>query len=481
MTKTIGIVGMGVSGFAVLLALSHLAQSERENYTILCFDDQTHFGRGIPFQEDVDIALINSPIDDISFDYRDMGDFVSWMDEKGLDTMHPYVSRSLYGCYMKERGQALLEQMQARVVTQRVDRLIYLTESQQWQVVVGDEVFPQVFDEIHLACGELPTIDPYELEEAPGYIANPYPIQTLKQFNWNQEAVTVIGTGLAAVDALKWLLSQQGTQVSAFSRSNAFPTVRILEGESPKWTVMTDTVLKDLVAESRFSFEQFEDLFNGELAAHGFEDWGKTRQELVLPGFDGLHVAKSHPNQLYFLQKLVSRVADWFTDLWPLMSDSDRQHYQERYEKDIVNLRNPMPEDSAEVLMTAAREGRLMLLEQVEDVKAKDDGFIVLHSNNQEWPVNYVVNATGYHLTSLNQDKATSLLRQILDEGLAQVDSQGGLSILVETSQVISPRYGTMPTLFAHGELINGVVYQNNSTIKIQKMAERAVGASCDY
>ncbi|MBW1569917.1 hypothetical protein H7F43_08050, partial [Streptococcus sp. SPC0] len=51
---------------------------------------------------------------------------------------------------------------------------------------------------------------------------------------------------------------------------------------------------------------------------------------------------------------------------------------------------------------------------------------------------------------------------------------QGGITILTENAQVLSPKYGPMPGLYAHGALVNGVVYQNNSTIKIQQMAERA-------
>lgn len=89
-----------------------------------------------------------------------------------------------------------------------------------------------------------------------------------------------------------------------------------------------------------------------------------------------------------------------------------------------------------------------------------------------------MVNATVYHLIKANQGKTTSLLKQLLDQNLAQIDDQGGLSVITETAQIISPRYGTMPNLFAHGELINGVIYQNNSTIKIQQMAERAIGVN---
>ncbi len=59
MTKKIAIIGMGVSGLAVLLAISQQTKEYLQSIEISCFDDSEHFGRGIPFQEDDDSALIN--------------------------------------------------------------------------------------------------------------------------------------------------------------------------------------------------------------------------------------------------------------------------------------------------------------------------------------------------------------------------------------------------------------------------------------
>lgn len=478
MRRTIGIIGMGVSGFAVLLALSRLEKARLKNLSIICFDDQLHFGRGIPFQEDIDLALINSPVDDISFDYRDMSDFVAWMTDNGYETYQDYVSRSLYGQYMSERGQDLIDQLGVELVLSRVDGLTYLQGTQQWQVTVDGQVYGVIFDEIHLTCGDLPPIDPYRLEGYSNYIGDPYPLKNLGQALSEAREVALIGTGLAAVDVLKWLLSQPETTVMAFSRSNYFPTVRILKTNSPCWAVMTDAKLDQLCQEDHFSFEDFEALFLGELQALGFEDWAKVCETYLGPGIDGLDLAKKYPEALYQLQQLASRVADWLTDLWPLMTRSDRKKYQDTYEKEIINLRNPMPEVSARTILEAGRSGRLQLLDQVTNVVAIEDGFAITVEDGKSYHVRQVVNATGYHLTLENQDKATVLLKNLLNHRLIQIDAQGGLSILAETAQVISPRFGLLPTLFAHGELVNGVIYQNNSTIKIQKIAERAI---CSY
>ncbi|MDQ0221965.1 FAD/NAD(P)-binding protein [Streptococcus moroccensis] len=478
MTKSIAIVGMGVSGLAVLLGLSQLSKKQLAGVTIVCFDDKDHFGRGIPFQEDVDEALINSPIDTISFDYRDMGDFKAWLIAKGYAVDRPYVSRALYGQYMQERGQELLDQLPATVVRKRVDHLTYLSEQHQWQVHIDGEIFGQAFDELHLACGDLPTIDPYQLEGNSDYIRDPYPIKKLKDIIWKDSSVSLIGTGLAAVDVLKWLLNQPVARVFAFSRSGYFPTVRILDGEPFEWVAMTDDKFESLRLEDYFSIEEFEELLEKELQALGFQNWENACETYLASGIEGLRLAETYPEELYRLQALASRVADWFSDLWPRMTHSDRQEYKEIYEKAIINLRNPMPEESADVLIGADKSGRLVVLNQVTDVVANDEEFDIIQKEGEVCKVSYVINATGYHLTKANQKKATLLLQQLLDQHLVQIDDEGGLSVLAETAQIISPRYGTMLNLFAHGELINGVIYQNNSTVKIQQMAERAVAVS---
>lgn len=92
------------------------------------------------------------------------------------------------------------------------------------------------------------------------------------------------------------------------------------------------------------------------------------------------------------------------------MSLSDKKEYKALYGKAIINLRNPMPDESAKVILKAAQKGTFSLINNVKTIAKNDEGF----------------------------------------------------------------SYGPMPGLYAHGALVNGVVYQNNSTIKIQQMAERA-------
>ncbi|AHY15133.1 FAD/NAD(P)-binding protein [Streptococcus iniae] len=477
MTKKIAIVGMGVSGLAVLLAFSRVKSDDLANIELYCFDDAKHFGRGIPFQSDHKSALINSPINDISFDYRDMEDFIKWLAENGYDTEKNYVSRSLYGKYLSERADDFIHKLPVRTIKESINDLHYLSKTKQWQLTIKNEVFPTLFDELHLACGQLSTSDPYQLDGNANYISDPYPIQKLAQMNWNSKRIAVIGTGLAAVDVLKWLITNTKTSLIAFSRSNAFPSSRVIDNQPIPWQFFTQEKLQTLLHREtkHFSMEEFEELFLGELQNLGFKDWESTKNQFLATGTQGIALASQFPRQLFFLQQLASRVTDWFTDLWPLMTPSDQKEYQKIYGKAIINLRNPMPEESAQIILEASKTKRLTIVEDVEEVNVTDSGFSLTVKDSSEQRVDMVINATGYNLTKENQTRATPLLQSLLNQQLCQIDPLGGLAIFPETVQVISPKYGIMPTLYAHGALVNGVIYQNNSTIKIQKLAERAV------
>lgn len=472
MTKKIAIIGMGVSGLAVLLAISQQTKEYLQSIEISCFDDSEHFGRGIPFQEDDDSALINSPLDDISFDYHQMMDFMDWLKVNKYDTSVTYTSRALYGRYMKERAHQLITQLPVTIIKEPVESISYSPSTQTFQLTLTNTRSPQIFDHVHLACGALPVADPYQLTGHSSYIADPYPIQKeLATKSWDNKDVAIIGTGLAAVDVIKWLLLRTTVTIKAFSRSNYFPTVRITQGPDITWHYLTDQTIQTLIDSKSVSYQELDQLFQKELQALGFSNWEKTKNEFLSEGIAGIKLSLDMAEHLYHLQQLASRLVDYLTDLWPLMSPADRHSYQENYGKAIVNLRNPMPEESAQTILEAAAQGRLNIISGVEEINVKGDKFLV----GEAITVDQVINATGYQLTEKTIELATPFLQNIVKQELAQIDDLGGLSVRPETMQVMSPKYGAMPTLFAHGALINGVIYQNNSTIKIQKMAERGV------
>ncbi|EGO2668829.1 FAD/NAD(P)-binding protein [Enterococcus faecalis] len=300
MTKKIAIVGMGVSGLAVLLAISQQTKEYLQSIEISCFDDSEHFGRGIPFQEDDDSALINSPLDDISFDYHQMMDFMDWLKVNKYDTSVTYTSRALYGRYMKERAHQLITQLPVTIIKEPVESISYSPSTQTFQLTLTNTRSPQIFDHVHLACGALPVADPYQLTGHSSYIADPYPIQKeLATKSWDNKDVAIIGTGLAAVDVIKWLLLRTTVTIKAFSRSNYFPTVRITQGPDITWHHLTDQTIQTLIDSKSVSYQELDQLFQKELQALGFSNWEKTKNEFLSEGIAGIKLSLDMAEHLY--------------------------------------------------------------------------------------------------------------------------------------------------------------------------------------
>ena len=68
-----------------------------------------------------------------------------------------------------------------------------------------------------------------------------------------------------------------------------------------------------------------------------------------------------------------------------------------------------------------------------------------------------MINATGpkTHLSQLDEDDR--LLLNLENRRIVQPHPMGGIQIIPETNQVISPRYGTLTNVIAIGQMTNGV------------------------
>ena len=68
-----------------------------------------------------------------------------------------------------------------------------------------------------------------------------------------------------------------------------------------------------------------------------------------------------------------------------------------------------------------------------------------------------VINATGSktHLEQLDEDD--QLVLNLENRQIVQRHPMGGIQIIPETNQVISPRYGTLTNVIAIGQMTNGV------------------------
>ena len=86
-----------------------------------------------------------------------------------------------------------------------------------------------------------------------------------------------------------------------------------------------------------------------------------------------------------------------------------------------------------------------------------------------------VINATGSktHLNELDEDD--QLILNLENRQIVQAHPMGGIQIIPETNQVISPRFGTLTNVIAIGQMTNGVNKLRNGVKMIVNQVANAV------
>lgn len=481
MKEKVAVIGMGISGAGVLLAyekeLPHHPDCQIE---LDCYDAPESFGKGVPFRETSPYALNNVRSPQISYDYEHEQDFAAWLSSQGKEAEH-YAKRSVYGEYMEERSQELIETLGANVYHTRITMLEWLPSKQKWRLTSErPEKGPQeeiLYDRVHLCCGELPSRDFYRLEEEPHYVHEAYPLEALPKEIKATDHVAIIGMGLAAIDVLRHLQRKiKPVKIVMFSNENHFPAVRGYDEREVEFNFLTLDLINAMIEaqEGSFTVDNFKQLLDQELGFYGLS-FERIKEKYYSEGIAGIRATISDPEEVGLIQAILEEAVVVLSDGWVAMSESERERFAAEYQKMLVTFANPMPVDSANELLDGDEVGWLKVLKGVKDIETLSGSQqLRLVTDTGSVEVDWVINATGMDM-SLKGLAKDSLLSDLLDQRYVMVDTAGGFSMNYATSNVISPRYGEWSTLHAHGVLVNGVVYQNNSVFKIQRSAHRLV------
>lgn len=471
--ERVAIIGLGISGSGVLRAYQKIKSQEPSlEIDIHAYDINERIGKGIPFSEDYLGALINSRSYEISIDYENMEEYYHWLQNNPDYQPYDYTARSWYGDYNLEKTNELIQALQVTVHHHMVKTVDY--QKGQW-VIEDDNGQVNLFDRVHLCCGELPVIDHYQLLGQKQYIHNPYPLTQIKDKFTAQDHVAVIGTGLTSIDMIKYLIHETNVEkIFVFSKSGYFPTVRG-DDQVPEFHYLTEEKMGQLIEQRSgyLYFEDFQELLLNEMKHYCF-DLDEIIVQYFATGVRGLRLTIANAERVGKLQAIALQVTNLLTTGWRAMRQTDREQYAAKYHKLIVKLRNPVPPSSAEEIIEAVNQERVIIFDEVSDIEAIDnDGFALVLENPDHQKVDWVINTTGMVLKNKADLTKDSLLYHLVNHEYVQIDDFGGLSINIETGNIISPKFGEIDTLHAHGMLIEGVVYQNNSTIKIQEFSER--------
>lgn len=469
----IAIIGMGVAGVGVLNAYQALLSPEQlTEMTFHLFDTKESFGRGLPFRDPSKEALLNSKTEALSAHTQNMRDetysFKHWL-SKHQETMSTYEPRYVFGSYMKEYLHNLLNKVST---VNYYNKVLHIKKNNsQWQLELEDsDTLLPLFDRVHVCTGEMPNPDFYQLEDHSHFIKTVYPLTDLPKEIQPTDQALVIGLGLTGIDVVKYLMNtRQLDKVYLFSRSNQFPLVRGEESEKISFKYLTEDNAKRQVNPT---FEWVEKLLHKEIAYHGlsYDDFLK---ECYQSGLEGLKASMEHSKAVGIMTQIFSElVRALLATVWPIMSERDRKQFKDKYDQVIGHVRNPMPKISAKDLLTYADEGRLELLTEVKTVRKKNKEYLeVVFEDGKTLSIDWVFNATGMSLTHETALEKGFLATQLLNDHLATLDYQGGLSFVPPFYHSLSSVLGEARGLHLHGLLIDGPMYQNNSIINIQQQA----------
>lgn len=471
--KKIAIVGMGISGMAILAAYEKMfSKEELKDFQFDCYDREESFGRGYPYRDDSLDLILNLKTDKLSYDYEKVEDFKAWYEEQNRE-FPGYSPRAVFGEYTRDRMNDTIENTGANKIFAFVKRVDKLCD--KWEVE-DENGNVNVYDEIHLCSGELNQRRVYNLEASRRFIQDIYPVNETLSHIKAEDSVAVIGTGLSAVDLVTHLLESRNVEkITMFSRSCMIPTVRVAP-TSLKITHLTMDFLKEELKNNynRVTFDWFDEHFTKELEIHDidYENFLKTHMQ---GGIEELIYNIEHPDDLARVQALLPPMNGIFNLVWDSLGVEDRRKFRAKYHPFMCLNRSPLPMESAEIMIKAWKEGILDIPRNVADVVETEEGIILLDKDKKEIakPYDYCLNATGLDTTLERVEIKNPLIRQLLDKRYIMVDEYGSITVVPETMEAISPRYGTINNFHVYGVLASGVQYRNNSTMMIQMTAHK--------
>ena len=136
-----------------------------------------------------------------------------------------------------------------------------------------------------------------------------------------------------------------------------------------------------------------------------------------------------------------------------------------------------MPPRTARLIINHIQNGQIEIKKGLEDVKHDGQHFWFKYEDDFKAidKFDVVINATGSksHLSELDNDD--QLILNLENRQVVQAHPLGGIQIIPETNQIISPRYGTLKNMFALGQLTNGINQSRNGVTMIVKQAVSVV------
>lgn len=421
------IVGGGAAG--VIAALTLLDRAEPGDRVHLV-ERSDAVGAGVAYSTDVPVHRVNVPANRMSArpDFPDH--FVRYLEARNLGSSFTYAPRHVYGDYLRYSLDAAAAASSGDYV-QWHDSVVSIDD--ELEVRLASDVSIEA-DNVVLAVGHGAFSVP--VAPAPGVVTHPWTVdlrEIVEQLDAQNKPIVVVGTGLSAADVVVELDTYGCTDITAISQRGRFPEAQLTEPEPPLLYEQVQhlvgaTTASEIIRKARLLFAEHSDM-----------DWRRV--------VDGLRAV--------------------IPEVWPEVSDTERDKLFRRVLLIWEQHRNRMPPETADVLGRLAAEGALRLVSG--RVNGYSDGAVSVRRFDAHWtePAGLVICCTGPSRFARKMDEP--LVDQLLDAGYAK---PGRTSIGLDTDfdgRVTGPH---ADRLWAIGSVRRGSNWESFNVSEIRTQAE---------
>jgi uncharacterized NAD(P)/FAD-binding protein YdhS len=475
--NSIVLIGGGASCVSFINSLyNEVSEKNISGLTIYVIESRILRGRGLAYDMDSKTNILNTRAGFITPFSEKPGHFYEWLQsnkEKWEEDFPEisicpdlFVPRPLFGLYLEymmsdfagKFAQLGVQLVHVRGEATEINRL-----NGNQHIVVTNTSLKIVADHVVMCCGNLQSNEYKNYERFEGFHASPYPIRKLARSAHKKKNIAILGARLSAIDvALGLANAGYDGQMTMFSRSGYFPSVRGTQGRYQA-KIMTLNTLQEHHRK------------HGKLSLSQLVDW--TMQELALAGEAAVRLEDIPPAppldiRAYFMAEIAAAASPrpWQAVLyatnsiidfaWQILDETDKDYFLKHYSAAWMSYRVSIPVENAQKIVTLADSGQLTFESGSVGVNRKTDGKyqLMLKSGSgetQELDYDMVVGAFGSPRDPYLLD--SKLVNSLLTTGLARAHKHGGLDVEPTTGQMIDQYGRTVPNIFVIGELTSGV------------------------
>ncbi|RYC97987.1 FAD/NAD(P)-binding protein [Facklamia hominis] len=470
----VAVVGTGIAGSSVVKHLTDAKLDDLE--TIHVFEKLDQVGKGLPYQVDSDLLLMNSYVGDLGFD-QDPDHYLKWLSRHypKYASSHCFSPRPIFGEYLADYFSDYYHDVKVQIFHEEVQAISQ--EANCYHLKAEQSGHQGPYQAVFLAIGHPPYADHYHLIGSKNYIHHPYPLdQKLKSIT-PRDKVAIIGSGLTGIDIMRYLQLSLGAKksqpISFFIPKDPFSTAKYEKLDDTLQIGLNNHWLKEQGKE--LTLDQIISQFHQDMLLNGI-DFQRLKKDYGAGTFEQVMLAiEREDHQLSLLQLYFRELTPLFPDLFNALSQSDQARFFNEYRSIFEHFRSQMPEESLELLNKWHQYGQIRLIHHAQSIKVVENGFELYSKQGLVDKVDIVINAGGFEMNLSKAIKQDPFLKQAFESGLIQAHPLGGIKVTWPQGQVIDQKGKIHDDLYLMGSWISSTQLGNNNTHLTYEQGERAV------